>query len=266
MSIKLFVMDMDGTLLDEAYQITEDNKLAIKKLADKGITATIATGRMYVSALPYAKQLGVDVPIITYNGALIKSVSGKVYFEKYLPTDVVKDVYDFCISNNWYVHTYADDKLYFREYAEKAKLYEKLAGIKGHYVGDAITNIVDKIPKMLVITSGIEETTKVVKLLQERLGDRAFVARSNDDYIEIVNPDVNKAKALDILLKQLDISREETVAIGDSQNDLPMLKTAGMSIAMGNARAEIQQAADFVTEDNAHSGLARAIEKYVLKD
>ena len=94
MAIKLFVTDLDGTLLDKEHHISEENKRAIREAVERGVVVTIATGRMYVSALPFAKELGVDVPIITYNGALIKSVSGEEYFNAYLPEDAVKDVLD----------------------------------------------------------------------------------------------------------------------------------------------------------------------------
>ena len=76
MPAKLFVMDMDGTLIGRSRRISERNKEALRAAANDGVIVTIATGRMYASALPTAKEMGIDVPLITYNGALIKSVSG----------------------------------------------------------------------------------------------------------------------------------------------------------------------------------------------
>ena len=78
--IKLFVTDMDGTLLNREHRISPENRRAVREATAAGVTVTIATGRMHESALPYARELGVDVPIITYNGALIKSVTGREYF------------------------------------------------------------------------------------------------------------------------------------------------------------------------------------------
>lgn len=90
-SIKLFATDLDGTLLNKNGEISPANKQAIKEMAKEGIIPTIATGRMYEASRRFAEQLELDVPIITYNGALIKSVSGKVYFEGfYLPKLSVK--------------------------------------------------------------------------------------------------------------------------------------------------------------------------------
>ena len=135
MAIKLVISDLDGTLLDRDHQISEANKLAIFEAVQSGVTVTIATGRMYPSALPYAKQLGVDVPIITYNGAVIKSVSGEILYEQCLDTGVAQEIITLCQENDWYIQTIDDDNLYFKEHNEKAKYYESVAGIKGHAVG-----------------------------------------------------------------------------------------------------------------------------------
>ena len=111
MAIKLFVTDMDGTLLNNSRKISEGNKARIRQAVADGMIFTIATGRMYCSALPYAKELGVDVPIITYNGALIKSVSGKIFYTSYLSADMIKEILDFCTENGMYVQSYSNDEL-----------------------------------------------------------------------------------------------------------------------------------------------------------
>ena len=88
----LYVSDLDGTLLNKNGEISPANKQAIKEMAKEGIIPTIATGRMYEASRRFAEQLELDVPIITYNGALIKSVSGKVYFEGFLPPKIVSEI------------------------------------------------------------------------------------------------------------------------------------------------------------------------------
>ncbi|WP_110955384.1 Cof-type HAD-IIB family hydrolase [Anaerosinus massiliensis] len=264
MTVKLFVTDLDGTLLNKNHEVSEENKTAIREIAAKGITVTIATGRMYASTLPYAKQLGVDAPIITYNGALIKTVSGEVLFERYLDPAVVAEIYDYCKEQGWYIQSYADDVLYFREHDEKAKSYEFLAGLKGVALGDKLYEVIDKVPKMLIITKDGAESDAVVASLRERFKNSIFATKSNPEYVEIVNPNVNKAVALDILMKKLHLTKEEVMAIGDSDNDLPILKTAGFSIAMGNARDHVKAIVSAVTTDCEHSGVAAAIHQYIL--
>jgi len=266
MAIKLFVTDLDGTLLNRENEISAENKRAIQDAVAQGTTVTIATGRMYVSALPYAKQLDVDVPIITYNGALIKSVSGEVLFESYLDPQTVKGVLDYCLEQNWYIQIYQDDRLYFAERNDIARGYEDMAGLEGEAVGTAgLYEKTKLVPKMLVITSGSAESDAGVVKLQARFGDRIFAVKSNPTYIEIINPGVNKATSLQILLEKMNLQKAEVMAIGDSNNDLPMLKEAGFSVAMGNASDQVKSVCDYVTEDNMHSGVAAAIHKYVLE-
>lgn len=265
MAIKLVISDLDGTLLDCNHQISEANKSAIFEAVQSGVTVTIATGRMYPSALPYAKQLGVDVPIITYNGAVIKSVSGEILYEQCLDTGVAQEIITLCQENDWYIQTIDDDNLYFKEHNEKAKYYESVAGIKGHAVGEKLADYAKRPPKMLMITDNEVQTDEIVALLEKQFAGRITAVKSMPTYIEIIHPSVNKAAAVDRLIEKLNLSREEVMALGDSNNDLPMLKAAGLSVAMGNANQKAKAAAKVVTEDNNHSGVAVAIRKYVLQ-
>lgn len=265
MGIRLVVTDLDGTLLDQQHRVSAENKEAIREAVARGVTVTIATGRMYISALPYAKQLEVDVPIITYNGALIKSVSGEVLFKKYIAPQEVRAVAAFCRARGWYLQIYQNDALYFESRCDKAKGYEALAGIEGVAAGEALYQMEDEVPKMLIITDSGAQTDEFIQILQAEFGERIFATKSNPTYIEIVHPSVNKATALDILMEKLDVRKEEVMAIGDSGNDLPMLKEAGLSIAMDNAGDAVKALCDFVTEDCAHSGVAAAIRRHVLQ-
>lgn len=266
MAIKMFVTDLDGTLLTKEHKISEENKKAIQEAVAEGVVVTIATGRMYVSALPFAKELGVDVPIITYNGAWIKSVSGEELFTSYLAEDAVKDVLDYCLAKNWQIQVYSDDQLYFTEHDAYAAGYEELAGLTGHVVGrEGIYAHVQRVPKMLSISSGAEETDARVAELQKTFAGRVFPVKSNPNYAEIIGIGINKATSLEKLAAKLGFTMDEVMAIGDSNNDLPMLKAAGKSVAMGNANDAVKAACDYVTANCEESGVAAAIRKYVLQ-
>ena len=265
MAIKLFVTDMDGTLLNSQHIISEENKQAVQEAAAAGVTVTIATGRAYSTTLDYAKELGVDVPIITYNGALIKSVSGEEYFNAYLPEDAVKDVLDYCLAKDWHIQVYSDDVLYFAERNAYAQGYENLAGLQGEVVGRAgLYEHMQRVPKMLSITDGAEETDARVAELRKVFAGRVFPVKSNPNYAEIIGIGINKATSLEKLAAKLGFTMDEVMAIGDSNNDLPMLKAAGHSVAMGNANDEVKAACGYVTADCEQSGVAEAIRKYVL--
>ena len=265
MAIKLFVTDLDGTLLDENHMVSDENRAAVQAAAAQGVTVTIATGRMYASALPYARQLGVDVPIITYNGALIKSVSGEVLFESYLEPKAVTAVLDYCRKAQWFVQLHRGDNLYFREYTDKAVEYEARAGLKGEVCGGGVYDRTEGVAKMIIISDTEAQSDEVVREINRDFAGCVFAVKSLPLYVEILRPGVNKATALERLLEKMALTRGEVMAIGDSNNDLPMLLAAGCSVAMGNANDDVKAVCDYVTADYKNSGVAKAIRDYVLQ-
>lgn len=263
--IKLFVTDLDGTLLEAGKPVPKENIEAVKKAVEKGVIVTIATGRMYRAALPIAKTLEVDAPIITYNGALIKSVSGKVLYENYIKEDVVKEVISLCKSKNWHLQVYSDDFLYYPEVNAYSEKYESLQKIKGEAVTwEGMTEHTKKVTKVLTFTRGKDETAARRKTFEENFGDILTVTSSTDFFAEMTNLNVSKASGLIELAKVLNIDIKDTMAIGDADNDLPMLKAAGKSVAMGNAAEHIKEEADFVTANCVEFGFAKAIYDFVL--
>ena len=135
MKIKLFVSDIDGTLLLPGQKVTAKNIAAVNKMVSTGITVTIATGRMYRAALPIALELGVNVPIITYNGALIKSVDGEIIHAQYLPENLVTEITKFYQRRGWYLQNYSEDNLYYAEHNKYAEYYETTQKVQGTATG-----------------------------------------------------------------------------------------------------------------------------------
>lgn len=265
MAVKLFVSDIDGTLTTSAQNISEKNIAAVKKMVESGIIVTLATGRMYRATLPVAEKLGVNVPLITYNGALIKSVDGKILYEKPLPPELVVELTDFCEKNNLYVQNYSDDNLYFPEYNDFAKFYEQSQKVSGEAIGwERMREKTSHVCKMLTISKGIEDTKKISDALQAEFGEKISVTRSTPKFNEIVCPGVSKAAAVKILAEKFSVNISEVMAIGDSENDLPMLLAAGKSIAMGNAIDSVKKSCDFQTGLCAEDGFAEAVEKFVF--
>lgn len=265
MAVKLFVTDLDGTLLPTGNKVSEQNIQAVQEAAAHGVVVTIATGRMYRAALPIAKSLGVDVPIITYNGALIKSVQGEVFYTNYLRPEHILEVVDFCQGKGWHLNLYSNDELCFAEENDYSKLYEAAQKLKGKAVGwDGLRKCTEHVTKLLVISDSQEETDERIRILQSELSGKVSVMRSNPLYTEIINPGVSKAAGIERLARSLGIDMADTMAIGDSDNDLPMLKAAGRSIAMGNALPRVKDVCDYVTGDCEADGFAEAVRQYVL--
>ncbi|MCE5286120.1 MAG: Cof-type HAD-IIB family hydrolase [Pelosinus sp.] len=264
MTIKLVAVDMDDTLLDAKKAISPRTCAAIKQAVKQGVTVTIATGRMFASAMPYAKQLALDVPIITYNGALIRAcLSGETFLHRPINNKVASGILALCREQNWYIQTYIDDVLYIKEHNDKSAYYEKAAGVKAVPVGDRFYAMTGQPLKMLIIEEP-DKLQKIKNAIQSQFGDSISLTTSSPRYLEINQPGVNKGISLLYLAQKLQIERHEIMAIGDSQNDLDMIESAGFGVAMGNAAENIKKAAQAVTGGYDADGVAEAIEKYVL--
>jgi len=264
MAVKLIALDMDDTLLNDDRQISSRNCEAIRKAAEQGVLVTIATGRMYCSARPYAEMLGIDAPLVVYNGGLVKSwKSGETLFHQPVPVELAQEVLGFFREQNWYVQTYVDDVLYVETLSEKAQAYADYAGVTAVPVGERLFTC-DQAPTKILGMADSDFVQEMGAAVAKKFGSRLCTASSKAVFLEMVHPAVNKARALSFVAEQYGIAQEEIMAIGDSGNDIEMLRYAGLGVAMGNARPAAKAAAQVVTADNNGDGVALAIEKYVL--
>jgi Cof subfamily protein (haloacid dehalogenase superfamily) len=265
MSIKLVAVDMDDTLLDETLKVSPRTREAIGKAQEQGVLVTIATGRMFSSALPFAKELHMKAPIITYNGGMIRSAAtNEMIFHKTIKTDVAGRVVELFRKRGWYLQSYMNDELYVAERCEKAKSYERLAGITAIAFGDEFYSMRHEPTKMLSIAEPYE-IREIQEVINKEFTGEIFTATSKSNYLELTHPSVNKGHALALLAETLNIHREEVMAIGDSNNDYPMIEYAGFGVAMGNASDRVKSVAQAITAHNNAHGVAEAIEKYILR-
>ena len=265
MAVKLFVSDLDGTMLPSGDIVSSENIAAVQCAVRAGVAVTIATGRMFEAALPVAEALGVDVPIIAYNGALIKSPSGRIYEEHAIDPMLARDIITFAQARGWYIQSYSGGVLRYAVACEESRFYEDSQKITGKAVGrDGMLAYVTGNCKLLLVTEGRAVSEARAQMLVDAFGAHIGVTRSADRLVEIVVKGVSKASALTALAAKLGITADETMAIGDAYNDLPMLKAAGKSVAMGNAFPEVKEEADYETLPCTENGLAAAIYTYVL--
>lgn len=265
MAIKLVAVDMDDTLLDGTLKVSPRTCDAINKAHEQGALVTICTGRMFSSALPFAQKLNMKAPIITYNGGMIRSALTKeMLFHKTIAPDVAGEIVALFREKGWYLQSYLDDELYVVERCEKAKLYERMAGVSAIPVGEKFYSMRHEPTKMLALAQP-HEILEIQEIINKEFAGEIFAATSKSTYLELTHPSVNKGHALGLLAESLNIFREEVMAIGDSNNDVPMLEYAGLGVAMGNATDKIKAVAQAVTGHNNAHGVAEAIEKYVLR-
>jgi len=255
---------MDDTLLDGTQQVSMRTRETIRRAMDAGVSVTIATGRMFRSALPFAQELGISLPLITYNGALIRQqASGETLFHRPIGTELAQGVADLFRQRGWYLQKYVDDRLYVAELDENALFYADYARVEAIPLGDAFFNMTEA-PTKILSMGDPDELNAIRTEVTAFYGDRLYLASSKKRYLEMVDIRVNKGEALAFLAEMLGIVQGEVMAIGDSMNDVDMIEYAGCGVAMGNSNATVRAAADFITATNSEDGVAEAIEKFVL--
>lgn len=268
MNYKLLALDLDDTLLNDQYKISERNIKALKEAALQGIEITIATGRMYRSALPYARELGITLPLITYHGALIKETTEdkKVLRQWAVPYKLALEILRFGEAEGFHLNIYLDDKLYIKEENENSRYYQNIASIPLETVGDLAVylEMVGKEPTKLTIINREGRLPELQKFFQEKYAFDLSVVQSRPFFLEITHREATKGRALKFLAERKNLSSSQIIAFGDSYNDIDMLQYAGMGVAMGNAPPDVQKAADFVAAASSEDGVALFLENYIL--
>lgn len=263
---KIIAIDLDDTLLTDELDITPGTRQALQKAIGQGVMVTIATGRMYASAKQTADRIGLEVPIISYQGALIKHpTDGTVLYKRDVPREVVEYVFDYAAKNGLHLQSYHNDTLVARAENEKLVAYSKLSNISYEIEPDFEKLAAKATPKLLMIDDP-ERLDGVMAELKAALGDKAHITKSKPHFLEIMHPEGTKGHALRFLAEHAGCSIEATIGIGDSWNDREMIETAGLGVAMGNAVDALKQVADYVTESNNNEGVRHVIEKFVLAE
>lgn len=261
---KLIAIDIDDTLINDDKEVLPSTQTALEQAVAKGVVVTLATGRAYASAKNIARQTGLNVPIITYQGALIKNLMDeKVLYERFVPKDAAHKLFDYCIEHDLHVQAYIDDKLYAREENQKLIDYSTLNGTPYYIEPDFAKMVAQPTPKMLIIDDPayLDELSPI---LRELLGDQVHITKSKPHFLEIMHHEGTKGHALTFLADHFNCDLSETIAIGDSWNDHEMLEAAGLGVAMGNAIDALKEIADYVTLSNNEDGIKDVIEKFVL--
>jgi Cof subfamily protein (haloacid dehalogenase superfamily) len=262
---RLVAMDLDDTLLTDDLTVTEATRSALAEAAARGVRLTIATGRMFTSAKRIAAQIGLNVPIITYQGSLIKNLmDGQVLYERFVPRDTVEAVYAYCRRHGLHLQTYVYDRLYAFEENDKLTGYARLSDIPYNVVPD-LAEVPEGNHTKLVIIDEPETLDRLAPELRELAGPDVHVTKSKANFLEFLHREGTKGDALRFLAGYYGIPMEETIAIGDAWNDREMIEAAGLGVAMANAVPELKEIADYVTLSNNEDGVKHVLERFVLQ-
>ena len=266
MIYKFAAADMDGTLLNDKNEITPYTIETIRQAAAQGLIFSICTGRPIQGVERYQKQLGIQGPVITYNGAMIlDSADGHVLYKQELKADDARLILEAGLNYDTTMCIWSDNKLYGNKLNDRIQEYSqatKVAPLLMPSIGELLTQGITKI-------LWYDEVSQIQQIEKELRSAAHFqnvtFCTSKPFYLEFFNSKVSKAAAIDRIGELYGFSPAETIAIGDGFNDLPMIRYAALGAAMSNAPDGVKQYADYITaRTNNEDGVAEVLEKFVL--
>lgn len=268
--IKLFAIDMDGTLLNSNSDISEKNIEAIKELNQAGIKTVLTSGRVSSSVDYFNEKIGIDNPMVANNGAVIKLSKDEVLATHPLDDDELINLLEFCDENEFSFNFYDANTFYTNRLILERLNHLKINSDYGMnyqcdiYVSSNPYKELKRRKNMAnkLLISGLDShpygQEKAIKIIEDRFLDELYVTSSGFGFIEIMHKNVDKWSSILELAKFLGINSNEIAAIGDSNNDLPMIENSQISFAMGNANESVKKAASHVVLDNDSDGFINA--------
>ncbi|MEM9447429.1 MAG: Cof-type HAD-IIB family hydrolase [Cyanobacteria bacterium P01_E01_bin.6] len=269
--IRLLVLDIDGTIAGESNQIRPAVLDAVKAVQQQGIQVAIATGRMYCSALRFHEALGLSLPLIAYQGAMMKDpITQTVHRHWPVSQDIAARLLDDLEhpdqKHRLSVHFYIDDQLYVRDLTPETREYAERSGVKPIAVGDLREVLHRDTTKILALSRDPDLISSMLaSFRQQYTPAELYFTKSVATFFEAANPKINKGIAVQFLAEEmLGLTAANVMAIGDNFNDVEMLRYSGIGVAMGNAPTDVQADANWVTDDVEADGVAIAIHKFLL--
>lgn len=260
--IKLVATDIDGTVLIPEGDFTEGVKECIKKLCKSGIKVVLVTGRMHAAASRIAKDLGLDTPVVSYQGGLIKN-RGETLYQRYLTKEQTEKILDWAKQEKIHINLYNDDVLYSENECYEITRY--CNNLHTQYKIKLFCKIEKtKINKLLAIDYDNPEKIDLFEKELPKIFPELYIVKSTPYFLEFSNPEGSKYCAVKYLQNYWGLKDEEILTIGDQNNDLELLRAGGIKIAMGNATEELKAVADYVTDTVFNDGFVKAMEKFVL--
>ncbi len=258
--IKLVATDIDGTILVPEGEFTQEVKSCIRKLCEKGIKVVLVTGRMNAAATKIAKDLGLETPVVSYQGGLVVA-NGKKLYERYLSEEQTARVLEWALNERIHINLYNDDVLYSEKECYEVQRY--CNNLHTEFTVKPFAKIrKDKINKLLAIDySNPERISNYEKELQKIFPD-LYIVKSTPYFLEFSNPEASKKCAVEFLQNYWGLEKEEILTIGDQNNDIALLQAGGLKIAMGNATEELKAEANYITDTVFNNGFVKAMEQF----
>ena len=268
MNYRMLVLDLDDTLLKDDRTVSELTRRRLLEAQQQGMIVVLASGRPTYAMQHLAKELCLAEYggyFISLNGARITSCADQHIL---LSVDIshaqMCKLFDLAQEHGVYIQTYTEDHILVSKDNEYTQIEKEITGMDVIECADFKAEI----PKTAVKAMMLEHPDRlkeVEKALRPVVENELYMTITKPFFLEFMNPAVDKGKSLVTLAQHLNVPMEQVIAVGDSYNDISMIKAAGLGVAMGNAVEAVKQAADYETADNEHDGVARVVERFFLQ-
>jgi hypothetical protein len=263
-NIRLVIADVDGTLVTQDKVLTARSIEAVKQLREAGIAFSITSGRP-----PHGTQMLIDAlaltePIAAFNGGVLVRPDLSVMAQSFVPADTAAKVITAVLRHGLDVWVYTDRDWLVRD-ANTAHVAREQWTVKfaPQVVPDFAPHL-DRVAKIVGVSDDYKAVAACEGDVQHDCGNHVSAARSQPYYLDVTHPNANKGHVVTVLSEGLSIPPAQIATIGDMPNDVLMFQKSGLSIAMGNASADVQRQAQFVTTSNEEEGFANAMEAFIL--
>jgi Cof subfamily protein (haloacid dehalogenase superfamily) len=263
-SIRLFLADVDGTLVTNDKVLTDRAIAAVGKLREAGILFAITSGRPPRGMSMLIEPLKLSMPIAAFNGGVYVHPDMSVIEQQVIPDEVTPTVIELLGAQGLDVWIYRGADWFIRDPKAPHVARETWTVKFDATVTDDFASVSNGVAKITGVSDDDDAVQKGVDAVRERFGDHVSAARSQPYYADVTNPNANKGAVAQYLSRTYQIPPEQIATIGDQPNDVLMFAHSGLSIAMGNASPEVQRAARRVTTSNEDEGFANAVERFIL--
>ncbi|MGC8484209.1 MAG: Cof-type HAD-IIB family hydrolase [Candidatus Baltobacteraceae bacterium] len=257
--------DLDGTLVGRETRLSDRVRSSVAAMLAQGTSGGIVTGRMFQAARPFVRELRLSAPTICYQGAwVVDTATQRRLLDRPIAPDLVGEILAAFNTADCHLQLYSDDRYYCERSNRFSELYASLAGV-APVIGPLGERFLHRSATKAVVIADPERAAEIELSARSLFGERLYITRSYPEFVEMLDPGVDKGTALAFVAQHLGVSMDRVLAIGDSWNDLPILRQAGIGVAMGNAPPEVRACADAVVGTVAEDGVCEALERFVLR-
>jgi len=265
---KLLALDLDQTLIGDDLTVSPRIQQAVQEAIEHGVRVAIVTGREAAVTSRFARQLNLNAPIVCAQGGLIYDFrKEEILHDERLPAEILPKVVKAAEDYGWNLSFESFDQMYLLNHSNHPQEFLNLLPPEHLSRVDDLLAALPELPRKLLVTlNDPADRERIFSEMRSALGDAIYIVPTHPFLVEGLPCGVDKGRGLAWLADYFGIPQAEVIAIGDNDNDIPMIEWAGLGIAMGHASPGAKAAADWITKDFNHYGVAEAIEKFILRE